>query len=178
MPNSINIPTPPVLTGTQEAKLSQLHTYMFRFAEQLAMILNSIEAGGGSTAAATASAVTSSTDINMLREQMKQQLVNTASQLRNEIKDAAPRRGTVGLTAPLAGGAYEDIAVNFGEELPSIPVVAVSLVGTGADGAALGSVSACVIGGTVTTTGFTLRVANNSADTAAHDYSVAWIAAI
>lgn len=191
MPNSINIPTPPALTGAADNKIGQLHTYLFRFAEQMAMILNSIEAGA--SPGGTQVVQGGSGDVSLLREQMKQQLVNTAAQLRKEaneqaaqlrketgeaVQAAAPRRGMASCTAALASGAYEDIAVSFGEALSAVPVVAVGLISPGTDGAYSGGVSASVVGGSVSTQGFTVRVANNSGSETAANYSVAWIAAI
>lgn len=208
MPNSINIPTPPALTGTDTTKIQQLHTYIFRLAEQLAMILNSIEAGSGGQAALQS---TGSTDIYAVRNQLKEQLVNTSNAIRKEIStlgqeiddvetglskdiedlesslgkeiDAITlpalgiRRGMASTTNALAGGQFEDITVNF-DALPSVPVVVAGLMGSSGDGEHGGSVSCRVLAGSVTVNSFIVRVTSSTGQTTAHNYSVAWIAAI
>lgn len=181
MPNSINIPTPPALTGTPDNKMQQLHTYLFRLAEQMALILNSIEAGGSVTAG-TAAAQSSSADIHGLREQLRQLVVNTTATLRSEIEAITLpalgiRRGMVACTKALAGGAYEDITVSF-DALPSAPVVVAGLIGTGDDGEYGGNVSCRVITGSITNSGFKVRVSSSTGQTTARYYSVAWIAAV
>ncbi|MBP3410073.1 MAG: hypothetical protein J6M10_03660 [Clostridia bacterium] len=173
MPNSINIPTPPALSGTPDMRLEQLCSYLFRLSEQIAMVLRDMEAG------ASASGVTATQggagDMSLQREQIKQLIVNTAAQLRSEMHAAAPRSGTV-TSGALAGGAYEDIDISFGEELPVVPVVTLSLAAPAAFTA--GGACCYTIAGSVTTTGFKVRIANASSDTTAHSFTAMWIAAV
>lgn len=168
MPNGINIPTPPRVFGSTEEKISQLETYLFRLSEQLMMILNSLEAGSsGMTVIAS-----NSGDIYAIREGLRQQITDTAAALRKEIgaislPSLGMRYGTVQCSAALAAAAYEDIAVEF-DALPAAPVVVATLVGDGTDA------SCQVLAGTISETGFTVRV---TAGTATDQiYSVAWTA--
>ena len=43
MPNGINIPTPPTMTGDTQHQIMQIYNYLFRLAEQLQMILTGLE---------------------------------------------------------------------------------------------------------------------------------------
>lgn len=167
MPNSINIPTPPVLSGTDAAKIGQLHSYLFQMAEQIAMVLRSLETGGGR---AIATAETETTNVSLMRENMNQQLTKTAAQLRSEM----PLGGVASCTAVLAAGGYEDIAVSFSQTLEAVPVVAAGLICPA--GEMSGSVSAAVVSGTITTAGFTLRIANGGEEATGGTYSAAWVA--
>lgn len=211
MPNSINIPTPRVLAGDAEAKIGQMHSYLFQLAEQLALILNSIAAGAG--AAAQPAVQSSSADIYGIQSALKQQIVDTAAALRQEMDEGdgalgesisslsssvstlnqtaddlqddinaisltslGLRRGIATATTAIKGGEYTDIAVSFAA-LGSVPVVVAGLIGSGDDGAYGGNVNCRVLTGTITTTGFTVRVASGTGQETAQSYSVAWIAA-
>lgn len=167
MPNSINIPTPPVLSGTDTAKIGQLHSYLFQLAEQMAMVLRSLETGGGRV---IASAETETTNLSLMRENMNQQITKTAAQLRSEM----PIGGVASCTSALAAGGYEDIAVSFPQTMEAVPVVAAGLICPA--GEMSGNVSAAVVSGTVTAAGFTLRIANGGAEATAGIYSAAWVA--
>lgn len=85
MPNSINIPTPRLFIGDADEKISQMHSYLFQLAEQLAMILNSISTGG---TAQTAQAGSTAGDVYSVQTQLKQQIVDTAAALRTEADEA------------------------------------------------------------------------------------------
>lgn len=225
MPNSINIPTPRVLAGDAEAKIGQMHSYLFQLAEQLALILNSIDAGAG--AAAQPAVQSSSADIYGIQSALKQQIVDTAAALRQEMDEGdgalgesisslsssvsalqgnvsslqssvsalnqtaddlqddinaisltslGLRRGIATATTAIKGGEYTDIAVSFAA-LGSVPVVVAGLIGSGDDGAYGGNVNCRVLTGTITTTGFTVRVASGTGQETAQSYSVSWIAA-
>lgn len=168
MPNSINIPTPPVLIGTAEAKIGQLHSYLFRFAEQMALVLRSLENGSGQTVGAAAE--TETTNLSLMRENINRNIANMAAQLRAEM----PLSGIATCTAALGAGAYEDIGVTFGQSFETVPVVTVGLIAP-TDGMS-GCVSVAVVSGTATTEGFTLRIANDGAEATAGIYAAAWIA--
>lgn len=86
MPNSINVPTPPMFSGDAENKIRQVHTYLYRLSEQLALILNSIETTG-TQIVQSGSAASSSGDIYAIRDQLKQLIVNTTSTLRQEMAE-------------------------------------------------------------------------------------------
>lgn len=167
MPNSINIPTPPVLSGTDTAKIGQLHSYLFQLAEQMAMVLRSLDTGGGRVAAA---AETETTNISLMRENINQQIAKTAAQLRSEM----PLGGVASCTSALAAGGYEDISVSFPQGMEAVPVVTAGLICPA--GEAGGCVSAAVVSGTITTTGFTLRIANGGAEATGGTYAAAWVA--
>lgn len=167
MPNSINIPTPPVLSGTENAKIGQIHSYLFQLAEQMAMVLRSMDTGGGKIAAA---AETENTNLSLMRENINQQITKTAAQLRSEM----PIGGVASCTSALAAGSYEDISVSFGRTLEAVPVVVVGLIAP--SGEMSGCVSAAVVSGTITTTGFTLRIANGGAEASTGTYAAAWVA--
>lgn len=189
MPNSINIPTPRVLAGDAEAKISQMHSYLFQLAEQLALILNSIAAGAG---AMQPLAQSSSADVYGMQSALKQQIVDTAAALRQDMDDGDEalqddidaisltslglRRGIATATTAIKGGEYADIAVTFAA-LGSTPVVVAGLIGGDGDGEYGGNVSCRVLAGTITTTGFTARVTSSTGQETAQSYSVAWIAA-
>lgn len=168
MPNSINIPTPPGLTGTDSAKISQLHSYLFQFAEQMAMVLRSLENGSGQTVSAAAE--TEITNLSLLRENMKRQIAEMAAQLRLEM----PEGGEASCTAALPAGGYEDIDVTFAEAYEAVPVVTVGLIAPADEMS--GCVSAAAVRGTITTQGFTLRIANGGTDATAGIYAAAWTA--
>ena len=85
MPNSINVPTPPMFSGDAENKIRQVHTYLYRLSEQLALILNGIEAGNGVQVVSTGTASSSSSDVYAIRDQLKQLIVNTTAILRQEM---------------------------------------------------------------------------------------------
>lgn len=85
MPNSINVPTPPMFSGDAENKIRQVHTYLYRLSEQLALILNSIDAGGSAQVVSAGAASSSSGDIYAIRDQLKQLIVNTTATLRQEM---------------------------------------------------------------------------------------------
>ena len=160
MPNGTNIPTPPMLQGDALSRTSQLHNYLYKLSEQLMMILNSMGTAGG-----TAQPASSSGDVFAIREDLKRLIVDTTAQLRSEIPMI--RSGTAACTAALASGAYEDIAVSF-DKMARAPVVNVSLIGDG------GAASCQIISGSITESGFTVRV-TSGADTQ-QIYSVAWTA--
>lgn len=168
MPNSINIPTPPVLSGTDEARISQLHSYLFQLAEQIAMVLRSLDTGG--RGAVSAAAETETTNLSLMRENINQQISKTAAQLRSEM----PIGGVASCTAALEAGSYEDIAVSFPQALEAVPVIVVGLICP--SGEMSGCVSAAVVSGTVTATGFTLRIANGGEEATAGAYAAAWAA--
>lgn len=240
MPNSINVPTPPMPAGDAENKIRQLHSYLFRLSEQLALILNSMESGSAQAPVSTAGG-----DIYAVREQLKQLIVNTTATLRQEmagitsnLMDAMDtlddalrqeiskqigavntaiddlenaltkqvedltkalgetqtsveglqtsvdgisltalgvRSGTAMCTNALAGGQHEDISVSF-DELPAVPVVVASLIGTGADGEYGGNVSCQVLTNSITKNSFLVRVACSTGQTTAYSYGVSWIA--
>lgn len=168
MPNSINIPTPPTFAGDADARFRQLHSYLFRLVEQLTMILSGLE-GGTTQIVHTGS---SSGDIYTVRTALRQLVGDTAAELRREMSantaaSLGIRRGTAACSAALAGGAYEDIGVQF-DALPGVPVVVAGIVGSG-------SAASCqVLEGTITESGFTLRV--SSAAGTSEIISAAWIA--
>ena len=85
MPNSINVPTPPMFSGDAENKIRQVHTYLYRLSEQLALILNSIDAGGSAQVVSAGAASSSSGDVYAIRDQLKQLIVNTTATLRQEM---------------------------------------------------------------------------------------------
>lgn len=177
MPNSINIPTPRLFIGDADEKISQMHSYLFQLAEQLVMILNSISTGG---TAQTAQAGSTAGDVYSVQTQLKQQIVDTAAALREEMNainlaSLGVRRGIVTTTGTLAGGQYEDIAVSF-DALDSVPVVVAGLVGGGDDSGYGGNVSCRVLAGTITAKGFTVRVTSSTGQDTGYSYSVAWIA--
>lgn len=216
MPNSINIPTPRLFTGDADEKISQMHSYLFQLAEQLAMILNSISVGGTTQ---TAQAQSSAGDVYSMQTQLKQQIVDTAATLREEADETETalqasinatnqslselqgsinatnqslselqgnvnaislaslgmRRGIVTTTGTLADGQYEDIQVSF-DVLTSVPVVVAGLVGGSDDAGYGGSVSCRVLAGTITASGFTMRITSSTGQTTGYSYSAAWIA--
>lgn len=188
MPNSINIPTPRLFTGDADEKISQMHSYLFQLAEQLAMILNSISAGGTTQ---TAQAQSSAGDVYSMQTQLKQQIVDTAATLRTEADETETalqasinaislaslgmRRGIVTTTSTLADGQYEDIQVSF-NALASVPVVVAGLVGGSDDAGYGGGVSCRVLAGTITASGFTMRITSSTGQTTRYSYSAAWIA--
>lgn len=181
MPNSINIPTPPHLMGDPEAKLAQLHSYLFRLSEQLAMILNSIETVG-TALAGSAQTGSSARDIYAVREDLRRQIVDTASALRKEadameselqaeiegitLSALGVRRGTTDAVT-LAAGAHSDIAVSFAA-LADTPIVVAGITGAGE------SAECQVITGSISKSGFTVRITNRASTE--QTYSVAWIA--
>lgn len=73
----------------------------------------------------------------------------------------------------VAAHSYGDFAVTFPTPFPSIPTVCVSLY-TSSTGYGMGSVSAVVCVGTVSTTGFTIRCYNN--DSEGRNPAYTWIA--
>lgn len=165
MPNSTNIPIPPSLTGDAEHRAIQLHSYLFKLAEQLAMIFNSMEP------AAAAHAGSSTGDAFMIREELRRQIADTAALIRKEIaaislSGLGLRRGSAE-TGPIAAGEYMDIAVEI-EPLAAVPVVVAGLTGGGTNG------ECHVLADTVGLSGFTVRVTNRSEEE--QSYGVAWIA--
>lgn len=168
MPNSINIPTPPVLSGTDAAKIGQLHSYLFQMAEQIAMVLRSMDTGGRGKVSAAAE--TETTNLSLMRENMNQQISKAATQLRSEM----PIGGVASCTSALEAGGYEDISISFGRTLEAVPVVVVGLICPA--GEMNGCVSAAAVNGTVTATGFTLRITNGGDEATAGAYAAAWTA--
>lgn len=80
MPVGTNIPTPPQIYGEMAEQIAQLHTYLYRLSEQLDVMLSSLESpgtSGGSTI--------SGTQMNALREQLRQMISNTAKTLQGKI---------------------------------------------------------------------------------------------
>ena len=73
----------------------------------------------------------------------------------------------------ISAGTYADIPVVFPVQFPSVPTVVVSLY-TSSTGYGMGSVTAVVCQGTITTTGFTIRCYNN--DTVGRAPAYTWIA--
>ena len=73
----------------------------------------------------------------------------------------------------VASNSYGDFTVTFPTPFPSIPTVCVSLY-TSSTGYGMGSVSAVVCVGTVSTTGFTIRCYNN--DSVGRNPAYTWIA--
>lgn len=71
-------------------------------------------------------------------------------------------------------GSYVDQSIPFNKEFSAIPNVVVSLMGRSTSGRT-GSVSCAVLSGTITKTGFTVRLWN--ADTTDRNPGVTWIAA-
>lgn len=175
MPNKFNFVAPPMARGSVDERMNQMQSWFYRFIEQLNVAFD----GGDDEAKAAATGVTQTQLDNFAsqREGLNQLIVRTAAQLRNEMKAAAPRHGTVQAVS-LASGAYQDVQVSFDETLPSVPTVTVGLISPGTDTHMSGGVTASVLSGTVTTEGFTLRIANNSGQNSAYSYGAAWIAAV
>ena len=73
----------------------------------------------------------------------------------------------------VATHSYSDFTVTFPTPFPSVPTVVVSLY-TSSTGYEMGSVTAVVCQGTITTTGFTIRCYNN--DTVGRNPAYTWIA--
>lgn len=73
----------------------------------------------------------------------------------------------------VAANSYGDFTVTFPAPFPSVPTVVVSLY-TSSTGYGMGSVTAVVCQGTITTTGFTIRCYNN--DTVGRNPAYTWIA--
>ena len=79
----------------------------------------------------------------------------------------------VKIGSTVAANSYGDFAVTFPTPFPSIPTVCVSLY-TSSTGYGMGSVSAVVCVGTISTTGFTIRCYNN--DSEGRNPAYTWIA--